>query len=403
MRIYDGVFLKRKFDFKPLVFLTFTIWALLAIWITIKSGIRHDYFWYLHRWEADLAGNNPWNLEEAIPGNVRINPYGPVHVLIGKLSLYSNIMPKLFMVILFMCSILIFLLVFRSKLGNRFAMTYLLVYVFFNFLIFNIVPIYGLNDAAVSAIVLLSIVLRFKNFTRVCGVLLGIATLIKFYPIVILVLLAIEKGRFNPKVLLSGLITIFLGLSFSVYIWGPEMFYSIAYSAVRDPGLLSIFASFDALISDFEIDGTSSMLISALLAFYNLVVQLNLIIVGLVFIIVLRVLIVSDFDWIQSASLGFLLFLTSYKVGHPQFYISWIVLMLGLMAENSSKSRLIIKTFAPYSVFLSFYQLGFFISDGYSGKLSFYSEYIGFVNVAVLFICFFKIRHLFNFRVLNFK
>ena len=159
------------------------------------------------------------------------------------------------MVILFMCSILIYLFVLRSRLSSRFALVYLLIYLFLNFLVFNIVAIYGLNDAAVSAIVLLSIIARFKNLSRLSGVLLGIATLIKFYPIVILFLIAIEKRRFNPKVLLSGLITICLGLSFSAYVWGSALFYSIAYSAVRNPDLLSIFASFDALISRFEIDG----------------------------------------------------------------------------------------------------------------------------------------------------
>jgi hypothetical protein len=403
MKTYDTIFYKGKNDFKSLVFLTFTAWALLAIWITLHSGIRHDYFWYLHRWQADLAGNNPWNLEDAIPGNVRINPYGPVHVLIGKLSLYSSIAPKLFMVVLFLSSILVFLLVFRSKLATKFGMTYLIFYLFLNFLIFNVVAVYGLNDSAVSAIVMLSLIARYKNLSKTCGILLGIATLIKFYPIVILVLMALGKDKFNFRVLLSGLITIFLGLSLSVYIWGVAMFYSIAYSAVRDPGLLSIFASFDALIFHFELDATSSILMSTLIEFYNFLVQINLIIVALVFLLVVAVLIASELDWIQATSLGFVLFLASYKVGHPQFYISWIIVMLGLLVENSTKSRLIIKAFAPYCVFLSVYQLGFFLSNGYSGSLSFYFEYIGFVNTVILFQCFFRIRHLFNFRLSDFN
>ena len=65
--------------------------------------------------------------------------------------------------------------------------------------------------------------------------------------------------------------------------------------------------------------------------------------------------------------------------------------MLCLLIENSSKSRLIIRAFAPYRVFLSVYQIGFYLTNVYSGSVSLYSEYVGFLNLAILCLCFLEL------------
>ena len=95
-------------------------------------------------------------------------------------------------------------------------------------------------------------------------------------------------------------------------------------------------------------------------------------------------------SWISSSVLASLSFLLVYKVGHPQFYVFWLVLLVGLLIEGSQRSRMLAYWCLLYAIFLSVFQFGYVATFGYHklgggwvrDNVGFIANTIGLVTIA---------------------
>ena len=73
-------------------------------------------------------------------------------------------------------------------------------------------------------------------------------------------------------------------------------------------------------------------------------------------------------DWRVATSTGILLILMTYKVGHPHFYLPWLVAYAWLGTQAAPElRRLYTRAFAPLAIFLSLFSLLVLVS-GFTGQ-----------------------------------
>jgi hypothetical protein len=63
--------------------------------VTVVSGPRHDYYFYLQIWYEVRQGHNPWFLVPPTSGMPVLNAYGPLFNLFAGLAWLNPIAPKL--------------------------------------------------------------------------------------------------------------------------------------------------------------------------------------------------------------------------------------------------------------------------------------------------------------------
>ena len=361
-------------------------WSIVLLFICFSTGIQHDYVWYLHRWENDHTGQNPWALEDAVPGNVRINPYGPVHVLLGYLILFSPEAPKIFMLVNFLIANFFFLKTFLATCPNK---KYLIMYGLIipaNFLLVTVIAIYGLNDTLVSTMLLYAIIAKKHNKLYLVGILLGLATLLKFYPIIIALFWCNNRGKFELKILISTLSTTVLGLILTTLIWGKDIFYSLAYNIVRIPDVLSPFSGVNNLILDLKLTTNDLYIIKLITSTNSIIQSVNSIITLLVCTICFLICVKKRLSTAESGVIGLFILLLFYKAGHPQFYVGFFAILLELLLSSRYLSKLMLVSLIPIVSFLSIYQILFFLTKGYS-EIPIIDKYVSLIFLSVILFC----------------
>ena len=73
------------------------------------------------------------------------------------------------------------------------------------------------------------------------GVLLGLATLDKYYPALLIPFFAMDVRRIEPRLIVSSLVTIAVGLGAATARWGSDWLEALTYGISRDATILSIF------------------------------------------------------------------------------------------------------------------------------------------------------------------
>jgi hypothetical protein len=312
------------------------------LWLCWRSGVQHDYGAYLKQWGSLLHGNDPWN---------HGNNYGPLHNVIGLLLLINPLAPKFFMVgALLLANAALLLALLRERGTSPIQAVYLLA-VPTNMLVVGMGIIYGLNDAIVAALLVAAVLMRHRGKWLACGVLVGLAALTKYYPLLLLPFFAIDEGKVQWAVIKGGVIVFIVGLVAAMAIWGDGLIEAIIYGSGRRPKMLSVLKSLRVL---FGRDPVS------LLVAYNSIAVVLGVAVALTFAWRARL------SWLEGVVIGYLVMLTLYKVGHQQFYIPWLFMVasLPLLDKRSSDSMAVI--LIPAILLLSLYQFGYqFSSDGY--------------------------------------
>lgn len=137
----------------------------------------------------------------------------------------------------------------RERGMNPIQLIYLLA-IPTNVLIIGVAVIYGDNDAFVAALLIFAVLLRHRGNFLAAGVLVGLAALTKYYPVLLLPFFALDGTRLRWSVIASGMAVFCVGLAAAVAIWGPGPMEAILFGSGRDPKLLSILKALGTLFGD---------------------------------------------------------------------------------------------------------------------------------------------------------
>src|SRR5262249_27909642 len=187
------------------------VWSLMMLWLCWWSGIQHDYTGYLRQWRGLLEGNDPWGAG---------NAYGPLHTAIGFLLPLGPLAPKFLMVgaLLAANAVLVFELLHERSV-RPIQIIYLLA-IPTNVLVVGAGIIFCHNDAFVAALLVTAALLRCRGRFLACGVFVGFAALTKYYPLLLLLLFALDEGKLRWSVVAGGVVIFFPGFIAALAIWG---------------------------------------------------------------------------------------------------------------------------------------------------------------------------------------
>lgn len=336
-------------------------WSLVMIWLCWWSGIRHDYrVFYLDQWRLLLDGADPWKF--------RYIAYGPLHVMLGLLLPWGDLAPKFFMLgVLLASNAALVLDLMRERGWTPIQAIYLLA-IPTNILVIGVCGTYGLNDTLVAALVVAAVILRHRGHLAAAGLLIGLAALTKYYPLLLLPFFALDGRRLNWPVIASGIAVFCVGLAAAVAIWGPGPLEAMLQEAGRDePKTLSILAA--VLKSPFGNEPIVHFLIR-----YNSYFVISSVTAAFLFAWVARA------NWLQGAVLGYLCLLTTYKIGHQQYYLPWLFLVASLPLLRSRSADRMAFILLPLILFLSLFHFGYeFGSDEYRDQLGWVRSYVGYL------------------------
>jgi hypothetical protein len=338
------------------------IWSGAMIWLALAGGVQHDYGLYLAQWRLVLSGSDPWSTD---------NAYGPLHNVLAYLLPRGELAPKLAMAgALLVANAVLLRTLYRSAEG-WFAVYLLAVPA--NCLIVSMGFAYGLNDALVAALVVGAIIARHDDHPIVAGVFLGLAVLLKFYPVILVPLFAMDTGRVRWKLIFAAAAVACAGMSAAALVWGEAIGQPFFLAAEREPKILSILS---ALSFHPELIGGRAVVDS--------LVRTNMIFVAVVALVSALVAWKTRMHWLEASVLGLLAVLVAYKVGHQQFFLPWLFLVAALPLAGTQGARRLALICIPTVLFLSVFQWGYaYGTDGYRQVLGGVRQNVGFVAFAL--------------------
>lgn len=320
----------------------------VQIYLAIKSGIQHDHLYYQDLWKLDSVGKNPYSI---------LNPYGPVIVLLGKLTAFGDLTPKIFMCMNFFIAILALALGFRKTLSHITEMILFSLLTVFNPLFFYIVIFYGLNDTLVATFVIYAILFKKKNKSFFVGIFLGLAALSKIYALFLIPFLILENRKIDIKILWTSISVFCTGNLVAWIFYGNAFLAGMLNTVTRSSSLLSPLDSLKIHFTDGKLLNSGNLLSDmAEILIYGLQV-INPMVVILVAFYLFRFARKKKLHWLESSTVSLLMILTFYKVVHPQFFLVVQVLMICLLFSGVSRERDVFVTLLPVVIFLSFFQV----------------------------------------------
>jgi hypothetical protein len=349
---------------RPLLFMS--LWSLAALLLTYMGGVRHDYGDYLKQWRLVLAGENPWGTN---------NAYGPLHNAFAYLLQFDELAPKMLTAF---CFAIAGALLFRALLARRPLREWGNIFVLViaaNILVIVSVFWFGLNDGFVAALIIAAVLSRFDDRLLLAGVFLGLATLDKYYPALLIPFFALNDGRIAPRLLLGSLLTIAIGIAAAIWIWGSAYLEAIFYGVSRDATILSIFRPIAVIARSYGDPGGIA----------DWLVRLNGSLVILVWIGSFVIAWRRRDNWLSAATWSFFAVLLTYKVGNPQFWVSWLALVAALPLVGRPDADRLARLSLPFATFLTLFEIGYVLLQPqyYLGRWTIITDYVGVLSFAL--------------------
>jgi hypothetical protein len=337
------------------------IWAFTLLWIAIASGQQHDYVSYVAQWKLALSGANPWSTD---------NAYGPLHNVLAFFLVFGPLGPKVFVVATFLTANVCLIQQLYRTGGIKSVYGIFLLAVPTNFLVVSMAISYGLNDALVAALVIFAIIARYRNYPALSGCMLGLAVLLKYYPIVLVPAFAFGLGRDGVwRLVMATAVVVIAGFAISTAIWGPSFLTAVRFASGREPKLLSILAALNTYPNLVGGQGVVAALVRANSLFVAAATALSLLAAWK-----------TKASWLEASVICLLVMLTAYKVGHQQFMLTWLVLVAALPLLKTPSATCLSWICLPFVLFLSIYQWGYaYGSDQYRHTLGIVRSTGGFV------------------------
>lgn len=331
--------------------LALLFWHLLLFIYSFTCGILFDHKHYVEQWQLMLSGDDPWSTD---------NTYGPLHNVIGYLYLLHPLAPKMAIVgALLVANLLLIDQLLKLRGASIFFIPYLLA-VPANVLVLGMGIVFGLNDAFVAALLVFAVILRMRDLNSLAGIAIGLAALMKFYPLLLLPFFALEarekRGHqgLNWSLILSGSLVFALGIIGAYLTWGSGIFRVMTTGAERGASLMSIFADIPRLGWDNSVTN--------FMARYNAVFVLAG--AGILWLLAF----VRRWHWLESAVLGYLAILMIYKVGHQQFFMPWLFLVAALPLAGQISSDRLSFLMIPMAIYLSIFHFAFDLGTNLMGN-----------------------------------
>jgi len=358
---------------RTLVLAALAAWTLAMLALAIVSGAQHDYVYYLAQWRLALDGADAWSTD---------NAYGPLHTALAAVLPLGTLAPKLVIVGAMLAANAALAAALLAVRPRPSAWLTYAVAILGNVAVISLGVVYGLNDGLVAALILAAALLRLRGAPAWAGVLLGLAVLLKFYPLLLVPFFALDGRRFRLSLIAAALATVAIGLALATAIVGDDRLAAIRFGAGREPKLLSVLAALGS--APWLVGGAGPL---------DWLIRNNAAFVLATAVLCLAVAWWRRIDWLEASVLGLLAVLLVYKVGHPQFFLPWLFLVAALpLAGTVSADRLALACW-PFALFLGLFQWGYaYGSDQYhavGGEVRLYAGFValplGLATIAAYF------------------
>lgn len=292
----------------------FIISALAFLSIVIVRS-QHDYTAYQKHWTLILAGHNPFTVEG--------NTYGPLHILLAGFFFIQAKLPRLLFAV---CTLgttffLVRLILSNDQMPEKVKQN-LKKYLYFNPLFWVFVVFFGSNDGLLSALFLFGLVAFQSRKWYLSAFLLASGTLLKFIPVFVMPVLGLNRRKIHWGFGLTYLFVFGGVFLLCVLKWGATIFDPLLYNSERESKMLSVFMFLRGKFSPLPLIGIEG---ADHLSLYF--------VIGSIFITFILHL-WFGFDHLLSVVLtlsGVLLF---YRVGHHQFHLSLVFLLVFFIATH---------------------------------------------------------------------
>jgi hypothetical protein len=233
--------------------LLLSIISLVFLAVTVDWGPIHDYYFYLQMWYEVRQGHDPWFVVIGRNGIVPLNGYGPLFNLLAALTWIVPLAPKLLFAYAYILFSVWQIKSFTTSHRPSGMSMVMLTALFWNPFPWIEIAIRGHFDILVALFCLGAIRAWTRGHDVRAGICLGLGVLLKFFPVVLLPFLALDRGRLRPRFLIVALATIALGLGLSCAFWGSSTLSPLTFAATRRSNCLSIFKFLRGRYSPFRV------------------------------------------------------------------------------------------------------------------------------------------------------
>ena len=223
--------------------------SLAFLAVTIIVGPIHDYHFYLQMWYEVRQCHDPWFTVSGPNGKVPLNAYGPLFNLLAGLAPLVPLAPKLLFAYAYVLFSVWQIKSFTTSRRPSWMSMVMLTALFWNPFPWIEIAIRGHFDIVVALFCLGAIRAWTRGHDFRSGICLGLGVLLKFFPVVLLPFLALDRGRLRPRFVVVAVATIALGLGLSFALWGGSVLSPLVFAATRGSHCLSIFRFLRGLYS----------------------------------------------------------------------------------------------------------------------------------------------------------
>jgi hypothetical protein len=221
--------------------LALAIVSLAFLAVTVLSGPRQDYFFYLQIWSGIRRGHDPWFNVAGLDGEGPLNAYGPLFNPLAGLAWVNPLAPKL----IFAYAYIVFAVSQIKGFPGSDPCSRLralgLTALFWNPFPWVEIALFGHFDILVGLFCLAAVRARVQARDILSGICLALGVLLKYLPIVLLPFLALDGRRLRRRFIIAATTTIVFGLAVAWGLWGPSVLRPVRFAAVRRSTTLSIF------------------------------------------------------------------------------------------------------------------------------------------------------------------
>lgn len=337
----------------PVAFIRFIhwVWLVLGLVFCIQSDRKHDYWSYIEQWRLVLAGLNPWG---PLSPEFGVNTYGPLQNVLGLFLPIDLLAPKMVIFLVFaVASTMLLDRLLRERGDDWRALILYFLAVPGNMLVTAFSFAFGSNDLLVASFVIFAILGRLDGKSIFPGFWLALAILLKLYPVLLVPLFVVNRGKIDLRLAMATVGFFLLGMLASYLVWGNDVLIPFRFASERGASFLSPFVPLTRI--DRAITGGA--IVEPLLRFNSLLVLLVAIVSALY-------VWARGFAWLTSLIIVFMAALITYKVGHQQFFTPWICAIGCLPLLHSQEADHVGYAAMPYLLFLSGFSLVHVFQDG---------------------------------------
>jgi len=360
---------ENKFSIYSLI--KYNRWNIILSFIVLLSfGYRADYPFYIDQWETIIKGLDPW-----VGTN---NAYGPIHNLFALFYYLHPFLPKLIFFLSFYFSLFINTFCYVPYENDISKKDKLKSFILFGFCPFSVlsVVVFSYNDSIVASLISLSIYFAIskeeKEGSKLSGVLMGFATMLKFYPLIVASVFLIKKRKIDFVFAKFYLITLSLIMTISYYFWGSSLLNPILFASSRHSKHFSFFNTIRNTLS-INLDHLSVFLMITVFLFAFFIIQKY------------------RLDLIPSVIIIFASVLSVYKVGHQQFFVFFFnispLLIRYLFSNGLQFKAELIHSYFLWLGYLNFYQIMYHLTCGLFDDLGLYLRHLGSIPFMFFNLC----------------